>query len=386
MAIAKGFVRLMRSVLPGALACVVCVGCSETPYTVAPSRPPVAGSVSTMPTTMVEAVEEALQKAGEPCNKDEVCESGHCSNNVCCTKGECCRDAEDCSGNKKPGVCMDATSCSGMKPVATCERNQCGSKMADDDSACDSMVEANDCGLFKSVFCTGEVKQRAVQCETTCTGDDECDLGAHCQNGDCISNAIAGSQCTADNECQTGHCVAGMCCTGDNCCATDADCDQAKYGKPVTCDSPETCQGTSGVAVCQGGRCGTKLTDDDTACGATVTAHECEGGPSVQCAGGRDQMTPPACASGKMCSRDLDCERSSYCEAGTSRLAGGMCKPDVANAASCDRGEMCQSGHCGKTTTGTGFGAKTTGSCCSYDCCDKAALCPELDCSMSACK
>jgi hypothetical protein len=260
-----------------------------------------------------------------------------------------------------------------MKAVPLCDRNQCKAKMGEDDTACDESVEASACDLYKSAFCTGQAKQSQPECPFTCESDEACDPGAHCEGGECVPNAASGTQCTSESECETGRCINGSCCDSENCCMMDADCDPAKYGKAPACDDPATCQGSSGTAVCQNGRCGTTLTDDDSACSDMIVANECMGGSNVYCRGGREQGTPPGCATGT-CSRDLDCSRTAYCLAGASLFESGMCTPDLPNGDRCSRGEMCQSGHCG--------GSGSAGVCCSYDCCDSTTLCPEVECDM----
>lgn len=351
----------------GLIASIACVGCEQAKLY--PMR---------RNTLLVDAAVDSgpplLQLDGEPCNDDAVCEGGHCNNRVCCASGECCRNADDCSDNDQPGVCIDPTSCSGMKPIPMCDHNQCKLKMGEDDTACDETVEASSCDLYKSEFCTGKTKQSEPECPVSCENDDACDPGTHCEGGDCLPNAASGVQCTADSECQTGRCINGYCCDSENCCMVDSDCDSARYSKAPTCDDPATCQGSAGTAVCQNGRCGTTPVDDDSACSDMILANDCMAGGKVYCRGGRDQSTPPGCASG-MCSRDLDCSRTAYCLEAASLFESAMCTPDLPNGGRCTRGEMCQSGHC----SGSGGGP---GVCCSYDCCDSTARCPDVDCSM----
>lgn len=355
----------------GVLACLVCAACSEEPIIY--PRPRLAlDAGADAAVDGGKSNEDPLQLDGEPCNGDDVCESGHCNNNVCCAAGECCRTADDCATSDKPGMCTDSTTCSGMKPVASCDAFQCRVRMGEDDSACDETVEADQCGVYKSVFCTGAAKQSQPRCPVSCDGDDACDPGAHCEGGECVPNAVSGTPCQSQSECASGNCVAGFCCDTDNCCTVDTDCDAAKYSKAVTCDAKETCQGSSGIAVCQNGRCGTKRVEDDSACNESVVANECSGGAKVYCRGGREQSTPPACATG-MCSRDLDCPRTAFCDGG-GLFGGGSCAPDLPNGGRCDRGEKCQSGHCSNS-------GATAGVCCSYDCADTSNLCPELNCS-----
>lgn len=309
--------------------------------------------------------------AGEACDGDDACESAHCSNKVCCDEGQCCRDDEDCPEGAAP-MCNDAATCQGQRGATKCVDNRCKvMKGVEDDTGCDRETEADACGGFKSVFCSGQVRQTAPRCKTSCGSDDDCDKDLRCnESGACVPLSKAGQSCVQSAECASAHCVGGMCCEGDDCCARDEDCDATKFAQAAKCDEASTCQGSKGVARCTGGKCTTQMVDDDSACTNTMMATMCNG-TAVMCSGGATQQPPPACG-GSTCTRDTECPRTNYCKAGATFFSSGMCVPDLPDGQTCDRAEVCQSGHCDRNK------------CCDFDCC-ATAPCPGMDCSMVQC-
>ncbi|MGM0576891.1 MAG: putative metal-binding motif-containing protein [Myxococcota bacterium] len=291
---------------------------------------------------------------GQSCDEPSDCASGHCENGFCCAEGDCCSQPSDCPDSYRAApVCNDAFTCQGERVDATCEASTCDSKTVADDSACDGTVESNPCGLFGSVFCSGETAQVPPSCPATCEEDADCDDGAHC-DGTCQADKPDGGSCDEDSDCLSGHCDAGVCCAGGDCCGTASDC-PASYATAPTCDFPTTCQGTADVAACKDHVCITlEGVGNDSACDASVTAKDCGPYPSVACTGGFDQVEP-GCPSS--CTTDAGCDPDAHC-------VGGTCVPDLANGEACEGDAQCRSDHC------------ENGFCCaSGDCCAEASDC-----------
>lgn len=166
-----------------------------------------------------------------------------------------------------------------------------------------------------------------------------------------------GQPCTSMDQCISGHCNQGLCCSGGTCCATVADCGPAGDGQAAVCDDTATCQGSRGEVRCETNRCMTLSgVDDDSACTTAIEADACGAYPSVYCKGGANQ-TAPACASG--CTTDSECDDGAHCD-------GGACVPDLTDGSRCQEARQCESGYC------------QSGICCSGgDCCKDASACPD---------
>jgi hypothetical protein len=301
---------------------------------------------------------------GEACTDDEGCDSGHCSNSICCASGECCVTETDCAPTDEAvAACDDERECQGTRGEATCVRFRCRVEDGvEDDTACDAEIEADDCGLYVSVFCNGTVDQDEPSCQEQCASDADCDENAHCTAAECVLDVPIGSDCMLDNECADNHCSNGVCCLAGDCCKTPEICDAAIYSLAATCDDPTTCQGTRGLPACEASQCTTAKVDDDSGCDRTVTATMCGDGPGVLCRGGVDQGPPPPCATG-MCGGFFSaptCNEEAFCWE-------GECIPDQPNGEGCTGPESCQSGHCQNNV------------CCSDgDCCENDSQCPPV--------
>jgi len=80
-----------------------------------------------------------------------------------------------------------------------------------DDSGCTPPVEADSCGLYKSVYCDGTVDQLKPSCPTTCVLDSSCDPSAHC-DGTCQVDLANGQPCDETSDCMSSFCVNAYCC------------------------------------------------------------------------------------------------------------------------------------------------------------------------------
>jgi hypothetical protein len=292
---------------------------------------------------------------GEMCDEDTDCEGGHCDNGFCCDDGTCCNDASDCPSTGGIGTtCDDSATCQGTRGEIECEDFQCATNEGiPDDSACDDDVEANPCGFFRSVFCTGMSSQPPPSCPGTCASNDACDEGAHCDTV-CIPDVEDGGICDEDSDCASEHCDNNVCCATGDCCRTAVDC-PSSYSTSATCDIPSACQGTRDSATCSDYVCGTaEDVGDDSACTSSIEALGCGLYPSRFCSGGTDQ-TVPVCA--MSCASDAECDESAHCD-------GSTCFADQDNGTSCDEASDCSSNHC------------QNGFCCATgDCCARGTDC-----------
>ncbi|MEQ8457708.1 MAG: putative metal-binding motif-containing protein [Sandaracinaceae bacterium] len=297
------------------------------------------------------------QPNGGTCDEDTDCASAHCDNGFCCDDGACCATATDCPGSGSVGTtCDDSAGCQGTRGEIICEMNRCATRSGvPDDSACDSSVEANTCGFFTSVFCTGAANQTTPGCATTCTADTDCDANAHCDFSVCVPDLPDGQRCDETSDCISGHCQNGFCCASGDCCGDATNC-PASYSTPAVCETPTSCQGDRDVATCVAFQCGTMMgVADDSACDSAVLANDCGLYPSRFCTGATNQ-TPPSCPSS--CTADSECDGNAHCDL-------GMCTVDLPDGSACDEASDCVTGHC------------QNGFCCaSGDCCAAGTDCP----------
>jgi hypothetical protein len=293
---------------------------------------------------------------GQACDEGSDCVSAHCQNGFCCAAGDCCSVVDDCPGaGTIVTTCDDAAACQGSRGEAACTGYRCTTSAGiPDDSACDETVEADSCGAFRSVYCSGEADQEPPACPTDCAGDVECDDDAHCDDV-CVPDLSDGSPCDEDSDCRSNHCWVDTCCLAGDCCAMPADCPPI-YGTDPTCDDPETCQGTRDAIVCLEFQCGTEAgTPDDSACTAGTEADDCGLYPSRFCNGAEEQTAPECPAT---CVSDAECDAVAHCDEPS-------CLADLPNGAACDEPSDCISGHC------------RNGYCCAAgDCCVSPADCP----------
>jgi hypothetical protein len=301
---------------------------------------------------------------GQPCMADGDCESDHCNHQICCASGDCCLSETDCTvEGGTASVCDDESSCQGTRGAIMCSKFRCRVRDGvEDDSACDKMVEADDCGPYVAAMCTGEVIQDQPKCFDGCADDSQCDPEAHCDAGACVPDTEPGGDCMASNECSTNYCNRGVCCAAGDCCREDGDCDAGLYTTPAVCQDTTTCQGVAGRPSCQASQCTVAMADDDSGCDRTVIADFCGDGGDVHCRGGADQGPPPPCATGT-CAAGLftvaSCNEEAFCWQGD-------CIPDQPNGEGCTVATDCQSGNCSNNV------------CCDPggDCCENDSQCP----------
>ncbi|MCB9728158.1 MAG: putative metal-binding motif-containing protein [Deltaproteobacteria bacterium] len=320
---------------------------------------------------------------GGGCDEDSDCASDHCQGGICCSGGDCCNLAGDCSADyTSPPACLFPTTCQGAQDVAQCVGHVCSTKTGQaNDVACGASLEANACGLYPSVFCTGTSDQTQPQCAQSCATDGGCDPEGYCGSGVCKPDLGDGDVCVRDAQCESGHCQNGFCCQSGDCCAQAGNCPVGTYGAPSVCNDVSNCDGARRDPLCVAHQCQLgSPTDDDSGC-AGLEANECGPYVSVFCTSAQTQPTPlclPSCAS------NADCDPGAHCEAGacTPNLdAGNPCT----TTAQCDAGLTCVDGVCCTSTCG--------GSCRRCDLPGKEGTCsllasgkdPDSECGAVSC-
>jgi hypothetical protein len=300
--------------------------------------------------------------AGEPCDEDTDCTTGHCANGFCCQAGICCSAPADCLMQfSSPPVCVSPQECQGSRKEPTCQENMCGSATVEDDSACTAKIVIDGCGFYLDATCSGQAVQLKPKCPVACSADSACEAGAHC-DGACLPDRPNGSPCDEGSDCLSGHCSNAFCCPSGVCCALAGDCPESFWNAPA-CDSKSTCQGHRKDGSCNGNVCQSVTVEDDSACDATVLVHDCGPNPDLYCGGGEAQV-PPICSAS--CKKDEECGKGYHCDS--------TCKIDMANGLSCDEDSDCESFHC------------SNGFCCtSGECCQFNTHCPDSYQSAAVC-
>jgi hypothetical protein len=158
---------------------------------------------------------------GTACMANVQCTSDHC---VCCNS-TCGGTCETCSMNA--GTCTDipantdpANECNGMSSVCdgagACKKpdatncsgdNECVSGECTDGVCCNAKCD----GTCEACNLAGALKGKCTDLPSGMDPDSECAGALTCDgNGACFKGP--GATCNADGECQSTHCVDGLCC------------------------------------------------------------------------------------------------------------------------------------------------------------------------------
>jgi hypothetical protein len=312
-------------------------------------------------------------------------------NGVCCIDGD--DDRHGVGGGCFGGDCDDGNPDIFEGNTENCDGldNNCAGGIDDNPLDCDSpLCELGQLGYFErgGDVCAGSLgcqQQGAVMCGLyTCSGggedgdecadacdvevDTKCITDAHCDASVCLDDLDNGQVCDEDSDCSSSHCQNGFCCNDGDCCAVAMDCPTFGTFDPV-CDTPSTCQGSRGEAVCNANfECTTQNgVPDDRACDPTVEASDCGWWLPINCAGGVTQ-TAPQCPT--TCASNADCDLGGWCDPVTD-----VCREDLVDGQACGTDDArCQSGHC------------ENGFCCATgDCCGTVGDCPSSYSSPPVC-
>jgi hypothetical protein len=176
--------------------------------------------------------------------------------------------------------------------------------------------------------------------------------------------AVNGDSCTANEECESGHCEDAICCPDGDCCRTADQC-PAIDGMMAVCDDPAACQGKRGAVNCSKKtfRCEPRDDfEDDTACTEEVEM-SCGQFLPVHCTG-EEEQDAPECPDG--CKDDSECVEEANC-------FEGVCVADSVAAASCEDDDDCVTGRCRNDVC-----------CASGTCCKDVSDCEGPDFNMPA--
>ncbi len=303
-------------------------------------------------------------------------------NGVCCVDGD--NDRHGVGGGCLGLDCDDADPLSYEGNRETCDGhdNDCAGGVDDNPLDCDlAMCELGALGYFERAgdVCAGvggcQTQPAAMcglytcdlggedgdRCATACDGEGDlkCIPSAHCDASVCVDDEANGQACDEGSDCESGHCQNGFCCGDGDCCQQADDCPTFGTFQPV-CDTPATCQGSRGAAVCNANfECTTQNgVADDTACAASTTANDCGFWLPISCTGAASQ-TAPNCPTS--CTTSAQCDANAWCDPVSHTCRGDL---DDGQACGADDGR-CLSGHC------------ANGFCCaSGDCCGVATDCP----------
>jgi hypothetical protein len=210
---------------------------------------------------------------------------------------------------------------------------------------------------------------------TTTTSEDE--SGTPTGESTPPSDGANGASCSADEECDSSHCLGGICCRNDvaarNCNVCKADgppggCAECLEGfswiagegcRSDTCSTDEDCP--DGVH-CRGGRCCSKASVWDADIYNIDNCEQCdEDGWCGTCIDGFEFIEGEGCKS-KSCSTDEDCPDGVHCRGGTCCSRASVWDAEIYNIDHC---EQCnEDGWCGTCIDGfewiAGEGCKRT--------------------------
>ncbi|MGZ3447978.1 MAG: kelch repeat-containing protein [Polyangiales bacterium] len=192
--------------------------------------------------------------------------------------------------------------------------------------------------------------------------------------------AANGAACTSNGDCDSDHCVDGVCCN-NACTGACQACDvtTAKGTCTIVSGAPHGARTCVGTGACGGSCDGIKAICNYAATTVSCSTAGCAAGKATSAgtcdgAGTCNATAPIACspyacgatACNTACSKDAECDAAAYCD-----VAAGKCKvgpkPD---GASCAADTECQNGHCVgtpgvccKTACDLGCNACGTGTC-----------------------
>jgi hypothetical protein len=322
------------------------------------------------------------------------CKSGNCVDGVCCESD--CRDAcKACNLAGSAGSCRPVPD--GQDPRDACPAHppeSCGTDgLCDGAGACRRHRAGTVCGpsscattLERSFPATcdgkggclpGETRScspyqcNAGDCRVSCRDGGDCAPGKLCLGGSCGLQPL-GAACTGNDQCDSSHCLEGLCCDVAECGGPCRSCavpgmlgsckplplnDQPRApGCPVTV--PSSC-GTTGR--CDGaGAC--QFHGMDVPCGVRSCSAGTERAvPACDGQGSCPPGQPRACAPyrcagdgcGSSCTLDGDCADGNYC-------LDRLCQPRKALGGDCLEARECASGVCAdgvccRAACGVGF-------------------------------
>jgi hypothetical protein len=254
-----------------------------------------------------------LKPLGAMCAASSECASTHCTDGACCDQSAC-SSCQACNVSGRAGTCNNVP-VGVPDPRAVCRIDaptSCGQNgKCDGNGGCQLQLPGTTCG---PATCTGSILTPMPACDGAgncrpsmtsdcspyaCTGG-ACAAGC-AQPSDCAppytclgavcKKRVLGTGCTADAQCDTGHCVDGACCQAAACelcqscnvagsagscaylpagtpdpqggCATT---DPSTCGLDGTCDGAGACRDYPAGTVCAAATCSGKKSNNPQTC------------------------------------------------------------------------------------------------------------------------
>jgi hypothetical protein len=294
---------------------------------------------------------------GTPCTAGAQCQSTFCVDSVCCDSS-CVSRCTACDVAGTLGACKPVPA--GQDPDNECDQeaaSTCGR-----DGTCDGQ---GDCRRYPAGFqcmpggCTGATERAAGTCSGTgvcqpgatrscspnlcqgstcasqCAGPADCQTGFFCEAGKCMLKRAAGMACSIAEQCGTGFCIDGVCCSSScgqlcyacnlagnlgMCTAVPDGPDRGDGDCPA--DAPATCMragGCNGRGACRLYPPGTVCGAPSCASGVATSAGTCNGGGVCSPGSLRDcgvfACNGAACATS--CTSMAECKATYVCNANT---------------------------------------------------------------------
>jgi hypothetical protein len=339
------------------------------------------------------------QPIGTACASRDDCASGFCADGVCCNvecsgacvtcsqagrTGQCLpvdAGAEDPHGlckDQGAGSCGQTGRCSGQ---GSCARYAAGTSCKPSECTGGSMTPAGTCdgrGTCLSgpaISCEPYMCANA-SCRQSCDSDVDCVAPATCIGGSCGKRGL-GQVCKASDDCKSGFCADGVCCS-DACAGVCRYCALASsLGRcvdvPLDSPDPRAALGVTDPArVC--------LAQAASSCG---TNGLCNGAGGCQRFAAGTPCRPESCdAATNTHTGQFTCSSDGRCVPPTARscapftCAGAHCATSCASNADCAGGAICENRSCGR---------RPTGQLCSLDGDCSSGNCEQGVCCASAC-
>ena len=174
----------------------------------------------------------AKLELGRPCQSNDLCDSGSCTDGVCCNEvcDGVCRSCAGAGTGGNDGLCAPVSD--GLDPDENCAAEpapSCGNDgVCDGRGACRKHPPGTACGpascagnsFVPGAACNGQGGCDPAQpvpcdphrcgdsgCLRPCGGDDQCTDGAYCEYGNCRPKKRTGETCAENRECLFNRCV-----------------------------------------------------------------------------------------------------------------------------------------------------------------------------------
>jgi hypothetical protein len=256
---------------------------------------------------------------GTTCTADAECASGACVDGVCCDsacKGPCeaCNKIGSlgkcvpivgapqaghpiCAGTSTDADCAqrcdgtDGTTCKYPGTTTTCGAPSCGGGEETEVSTCDGAGACKPALKTCAPYVCG-----ATACLASCTKSADCASGNYCLSGACVKVLGLGKACGGPEECGSGFCADGVCCSVASCgagssCAAESTLTPGAClkKKGVACTRTDDCasghcvDGVCCDSACSGQCEACDVTGSEGACTPVVGGPHLAGGARVAC-------------------------------------------------------------------------------------------------------